>query len=249
MLLWASTADKQPEKLTVSCKKTKKKNNPQPLKKVVLFLFLFFRFFKFVFYLNFKRPPVICQLSRQNKIRAPDICILSVLSDNMKTHTVNTKFKLSLILVHLQPSIQDWRSFKEWTQDSTQDSFFLFVCFGFAGSCLFQHKVTLPSCFKDRKKKVLFPLSYWWWYKAAKVPPESCWRCPGSLNFSCHSGPMALWQVPPRKEKKKKSTETKPDRVLPSTVPFDVCVSSSWWGWIKTQPPVRCCLCLDLWPL
>lgn len=52
-------------------------------------------------------------------------------------------------------------------------------------------------------------------------------------------------RVPLSKEKRKeKSTETKPDRVLPSTVPSDVCMSSSLWGRENTQPPLRFRLCL-----
>lgn len=55
-----------------------------------------------------------------------------------------------------------------------------------------------------------------------------------------------------RSVREKKSTETKPDRVLPSTVPSDVCMSSSLWGRKNTQPPLRFRLCsgydlVDLW--
>lgn len=129
----------------------------QSLTKVVFcsFVFLFLRFFEFVFYLNFKMSPIIChrprttlKLSRQNNIGAPDVCILSVLP-------ADTKFKLSLFLVHLQPSIQDWQSFKKNEPKSQLKTAFLFFLFWFWFCWLLfvatQGKVAF--LLQDRKKK------------------------------------------------------------------------------------------------
>lgn len=203
------------------------------------------------------------EISKQNNIRVSDVFwvlhVSSVWQGKKNTkQTKNTKFKLvchwSLFIPKLLS--ETGRASENEPKSQLKTAFF----FLFAGSCLLKDRVKLPSRFNKKKEKRKKVMKLWWFppfstnIRSRVDDDRNLWKFHQSHDNDAQAhrtlaATLDIWpcdgRVPLSKEKRKeKSTETKPDRVLPSTVPFDVCMSSSPWGRENTQPPLRFRLCL-----